>query len=53
MLVVSLVRYHEHGNLKMTIKVTRNPVLHFMEQASMVAKPYIQGGWHLVHAAVE
>ena len=53
MLVVRLTKRTEAGSLVMYIKVSRNPVQHFMEQAAMVAKPYIQAGWHLVHAGVE
>lgn len=53
MLVVTIVKYTEHGNLIMTLKATRNPVLDYMTQASMLAKDYILNGWHLVYARIE
>lgn len=52
-LVIKLIRETEHGNLVMWITVTRNPVLDYMEQAGIVAKPYLSGGWRLVHAHIE
>jgi len=52
-LIVTLVKYHEHGNLIMDIDVPRNPVLDYMEQASIVARPYINGGWHMLQARIE
>lgn len=53
MLCVKLVKSHEFGNLVMTIKVPRNPVLDYMVQASMVAKTYLANGWHIVTAYIE
>ena len=53
MLLITLVKYHAFGNLTMTLKVPRNPVLNYMTQASIVAKDYISAGWHLVHARIE
>lgn len=53
MLHIKLIKYHAFGNLTMTLKVPRNPVLDYMTQASIVAKNYICEGWHLVHAFVE
>lgn len=53
MLVIRLVRYHDFGNLTMTLKVPRNPVLNYMTQASIVAKDYLLAGWHLVYATIE
>lgn len=53
MLVVTLVKYHAFGNLTMTLKAPRNPVLDYMTQASILAKNYICEGWHLVHAYIE
>lgn len=53
MLCIKLVKYHAFGNLVMTLKVPRNPVLNYMTQASIVAREYISNGWHLVHATIE
>ena len=53
MLIIRLVRYHDFGNLTMTLKVPRNPVLDYMTQASIVAKDYLLNGWHLVYAQIE
>lgn len=53
MLHVRLVKYTEFGNLVMTIKATRNPVLDYMTQASFIAKDYLLAGWHLVYAYIE
>ena len=53
MLIIRLVKYHEFGNLIMTLKVSRNPVLNYMTQASIVAKDYLLNGWHLVYATIE
>ena len=53
MLHIRLVKYHEFGNLVMTLKVPRNPVLDYMTQASFVAKDYLLAGWHLVYAYIE
>lgn len=53
MLHIKLVKYHEHGNLVMNLKVPRNPVLDYMTQASIVAKDYLLAGWHLVYAHIE
>jgi hypothetical protein len=52
-LVIQLVKYHEFGNLLMRIKVPRNPVLDYMEQASIVVRPYIKEGWQMSHAHIE
>ena len=51
--VVKLIRYHQHGNMVMYIKATRNIVVDYMTQASEMAKPYILEGWHIVHAYIE
>lgn len=53
MLHIRLVKYNEFGNLLMTLKVPRNPVLNYMTQASIVAKDYLLNGWHLVYAYIE
>ena len=53
MLVIKLVKYNEFGNLVMTLKVPRNPVLDYMTQASKVAHDYLLAGWHMVHAHIE
>ncbi len=53
MLVITLVKYHEFGNLMMTLKSPRNPVLDYMEQAVILARPYIKEGWQMVHACIE
>lgn len=53
MLCIRLVKYNAFGNLTMTLKVPRNPVLDYMTQANIVAKDYICAGWHLVHASIE
>jgi hypothetical protein len=52
-LIVKLVKYHEFGNLIMTLKVPRNPVLDYMEQAAIVAKPYAKEGWQMAYACIE
>ncbi len=53
MLVITLVKYHEYGNLMMTLKAPRNPVLDYMEQAVILARPYAKEGWQMVHACIE
>jgi hypothetical protein len=53
MLVIKLVKNHEFGNLVMYVKASRNPVLDYMEQANLMAKPYIKEGWQMVHAYIE
>jgi hypothetical protein len=52
-LVITLVKFHEFGNLVMTLKAPRNPVLDYMEQAIILAKPYAKEGWQMVHAFIE
>lgn len=52
-LVIKLIKLTENGNLVMWLTVTRNPVQDWMEQANQAAKPYIDGGWQLVHAQIE
>jgi hypothetical protein len=51
--IVKLIRYHEHGNMVMYLRTTRNVVLDYMTQAHQMAKPYLSEGWHLVHAYIE
>lgn len=53
MLVIKMVKYHEYGNLLMTLKVPRNPVLDYMTQASLVVQGYLTAGWHITHAYIE
>jgi hypothetical protein len=51
--VVKLIRYHEHGNLIMYLKIPRNPVQDYMAQAAQAASPYLSEGWHMVQAYIE
>jgi len=51
--VVKLVRYHEHGNMIMYLRATRNIVLDYMEQAEMMARPFLDNGWHMLGATIE
>jgi hypothetical protein len=53
MLIVKLIKYHEHGNLLLYLKVTRNPVQDYMAQAAQAASPYLSEGWHMVQAYIE
>lgn len=53
MLVIQLAKPHEFGRLLLTLKVPRNPVMHYLTQASFVAQDYLSNGWHLVYAYIE
>jgi hypothetical protein len=37
----------------MYLRATRNVVLDYMEQASMMAKPFVGNGWHMLGASIE
>jgi hypothetical protein len=51
--VVKLIKYHEHGNMIMYLRTTRNVVVDYMTQAAEMAKPYIEKGWHMLGASIE
>jgi hypothetical protein len=53
MLHIKLVKATQFGNLVMNLRVTRNPVQHYLTQASIVAKPYLDGGWTIAFARIE
>ena len=53
LLVISMVKYHKYGNMLLTIKVPRNPVLDYMTQASIVARSYLCAGWHMTNTTIE
>ena len=51
--VVKLIKRHPHGNMILFIRVTRNIVVDYMDQAHEVAKPYLNEGWQMVFAVIE
>jgi len=51
--VVKLIKHHPHGNMILFIRVTRNIVVDYMDQANEVAKPYLDEGWQMVFAVIE
>jgi hypothetical protein len=51
--VVKLIKYHQHGNMVLFIRLTRNIVVDYMTQANEAVRPYIDEGWHMVYAIVE